>query len=89
LYTEGRGKIVFQFTKVNISAIKINSTGAVCNMNMNQSVMINRNVVSKKTQGFGEHNADKGVFLVPHCEVEDNDFIDSDSIFVKKITPTQ
>jgi hypothetical protein len=75
--------MVFKFNKVNISAIKINSTDAVCSMKMNQSVMINSNVVSKKLIGL-IYNADKGVFLIPHCEVEDNDFIDSDNILVKK-----
>lgn len=68
-------------TRISIGDVKINIIGRECTFSLSQTIQNRKNVSNKKTQGFGENNADGVVFLQHKSMIDDSDMIDYDSFF--------
>ncbi|WP_442597947.1 hypothetical protein [Neobacillus sp. D3-1R] len=66
--------------QIFIGNIKMNIIGRKCSVSLSQTMQKGKNVVNKKTSGFGETIGDGVVFLKTKTNIEDSDFIDFDSI---------
>ena len=66
-------------TKVNISDIKINNLDHLGAVSFSSTVKRNRNVSSKKNQGFGQQMADGTFRIFSQSSIMDQDMEDSSS----------
>jgi hypothetical protein len=80
-YRRRRVELDENTSNVNIGFIKINTIGKACSFTVSPSVQVNVNHTNKKTQGFGEHNSDGGMFVAPMQDVHDGDLVDSHAVF--------
>ncbi|MGC4377467.1 hypothetical protein WD019_11080 [Fictibacillus sp. Mic-4] len=66
----------FRSTEANISYIKINSLGQHCKFSVGQTAATGIHQTNKKTEGFGEQNADCVRVHIPISFVDDRDIFD-------------
>ncbi|WP_226670218.1 hypothetical protein [Metabacillus litoralis] len=67
-------------TTINLGNISVNTVGKECAISLSSSLRYRKHVVNKKTQGFGEQNADNVLILNPIVLVDDSDHHDSQTI---------
>jgi hypothetical protein len=64
-------------SRIDMGHIKINSVGIGCTVSTGATVQINKNVVNKKTSGFGKQGGDE-VAIYHHISiVDDEDLFDA------------
>lgn len=78
-----RSEVSENHSNVNIGFIKINTIGKACRFTASTSKLVNINHTIRKTQGFGEHNSDYGLFVAPISGVDDADLVDSPSEYAQ------
>jgi hypothetical protein len=69
--------VFFIPTIVNIGDVKINSPDHTSSINLGPTFLKGINVSGKKTQGFGQQQADATVTVIPIHIILDDDSIDS------------
>jgi hypothetical protein len=62
---------------INLGTIAINTIRKECDLSLSSSFKINKNVLNKKMQGFGEQNADGVITIDSYFSIDDSDIIDS------------
>lgn len=70
--------MAFLPTNLQLGYLKINGFGSGSAVSFGDNLIIGRNVVCKKNQGYGEQNSDHTLIQIPIHAIFDADVIDSD-----------
>lgn len=65
--------------RISIKGVKINSVDRLAKISLSSTFQVGNHVHNKRSEAFGEHNGDRGIFHQPELIIDDSDLEDSTS----------